>query len=196
METDRFDRIVRSLAIAPSRRGVFGLLTTAVLTRGFLSAGGRDAASAKRGKKPKRCKPACSVCQTCRKGKCKPNTKGDGLPCVDGKVCDGGRCLNPKCESDLDCLDAAQSCQFGPRCQSICSAGACPDGCNFCAVRYFQSGVRIRACANSFTFGDNPAACTADSDCPAEEPLCVRFPASSCIQGTCGTCAISLESCV
>ena len=113
MATDCFDRIVRALVLTPSRRGAARLLTAGVLA----AVGGGDAAGRSR-----RCQPKCKVCQRCRDGRCKARprdgrcagpcdiclggkcrTKATGAPCADGKVCEGGSCVDERCGNGGPC---------------------------------------------------------------------------------------------
>jgi hypothetical protein len=131
MEFDRFDEIIRTLTVSPSRRGLAGLFAAGLLTTIGWEQADDTAAKRKKKKKKKKCKPPCEECQACSKGKCK--AKADGTPCAGG-VCEDGRC-------DTDCTPDCQgkACGANDGCGGTCRSGICPgdttcvDGlCEFC----------------------------------------------------------------
>lgn len=115
MDIARFDALLRSLAIAPSRRS---------LARGLaaLAIGGaawRREAEAK----------SCGPCRRKKKGKCKP--KPFGTPCGACRQCEGGRCI-AQCQGDEECVNGFCIPPCEPPCQSNedCFYGVCYTQCN------------------------------------------------------------------
>jgi hypothetical protein len=96
LDAGRFDAAVRSFAATLTRRGVIVGGVAAAL--GALA--GERAVS---GKGKKTCKPKCSACATCTKGKCK-STCGEGFSCL----ANGGCAL--KCETTEDCPNHPVRC--------------------------------------------------------------------------------------
>src|SRR5688572_32963979 len=100
MEMARFDALVRSLTIAPSRRALArGLAALAIA--GAADAPRRREAEAK----------SCGPCRRKKKGKCKP--KPSGAPCGPCRQCRGGRCTG-LCQGDEGCVKGACIPRCGP----------------------------------------------------------------------------------
>lgn len=118
MDTDRFDRLTRSVEVR-SRRRLLGVLSGFTMTLGALTAFPDVAAKKKRKKKPKQSRSECPICRsapppalTCSQACpqactfCFRRTQGLGMLCGDGA---GGVCDLP-CASDSDCPDSAPFC--------------------------------------------------------------------------------------
>jgi hypothetical protein len=144
VEDIRFDTLAKVLGSHATRR-----LTLGALIGGALGRLGLHEAEAKSSFGT--CKPACSECRQCDKGKChkkhgrKHCTKGTCEPTANGTLCTGigdgicanGTCINPKtdeanCGTIGNACGPTQVCQEG-RCfsVSICPATlttACPAG--------------------------------------------------------------------
>lgn len=110
MDADRFDSLVRSLSVVPTRRGVTRALAGLGLV-GMLGVqdGLSDVAAKKR--KKKKCKK-CGPCKKCKKGKCKP--KPDGTDCGGGQSCRAGSCACPEGQDACGgaCLDSCPTIRF------------------------------------------------------------------------------------
>jgi hypothetical protein len=125
MDAHQFDILARSLAQTGSRRRAAAAVLGSTL--GFLGLSHLDEATAGGA-----CKPACSECQTCQKGKChktkhgKKCKKGTCTNTSDDTPCNGtGKCLQGTCNVQPMCL------QFGDLCPAIspqdCCSGSCPE---------------------------------------------------------------------
>jgi hypothetical protein len=105
MESERFDRIVRSLTVAPSRRGLVQIIPAGLLAAVGWHAASDPASEAKsKKKKKKKCKPKCDKeCEKCdkKKGKCK--AVADGTACDSADVCEGGACVPFRCGNGGPC---------------------------------------------------------------------------------------------
>jgi hypothetical protein len=128
VEAGRFDALVRLLTVAVSRRTALALTLGGALG---LSLGPADAEAKrkKRSKKKKKCKNF-SVCQTCRKGKCK--SKPTGADCRAGHVCQDETCVCPPGEEDSGgvcgdpptCAGNGEPC-LPPGTNEDCCGGVC-----------------------------------------------------------------------
>lgn len=105
MESNRFDQIVRSLTVAPSRRGVIQIISTGVLAAAGWDLTLDSAVEAKsKKKKKKKCKPKCDEeCQTCNKKKGKCKSVADGTPCASADICENGTCVAFRCGNGGPC---------------------------------------------------------------------------------------------
>jgi hypothetical protein len=170
MEANRFDELLRSMADAPSRRGIARGLTSLFLA-GPLAAllGSGDTVAKKRKKKKKKCK-SCTVCQQCKKGKCKP--KPEGTDCGANRVCQTGACVCPtSCCSNDDC-------GF----QGACEAGVCD----------CKSGARF--CQDTCIPEDG---CCTDEECPGGTGQTCQNGQCACPSGQkdCGGACILQDAC-
>ena len=116
------DRLARTLAASPTRRGFTRTMAGTVLA-GAVSSLARDAAAKKKRKK-------CKACRFRRKGRCK-GRKPDETPCNgDGKCFDGECIAKPQCDG------------FGAECD--------PSGplncCNSCFIDTCQRGFAGDQC--------------------------------------------------
>jgi hypothetical protein len=105
MDATRFDRLVRALTTAPTRRGLARGLAAIGLagTLGLPLDPGH--AEAKKKRKKKKCKK-CGPCRKCKKGKCQPQP--DGSDCGGGQSCLNGTCRCPEGQDACGgaCLDS------------------------------------------------------------------------------------------
>jgi hypothetical protein len=103
MESNRFDQIVRTLTVAPSRRGLVQIVPAGLLAAAGWGVAPDTAIEAKsRKKKKKKCNPKCDKeCQICKKGKCK--AFAEGTPCDSGDVCEDGECVAFRCGNGGPC---------------------------------------------------------------------------------------------
>ena len=148
MDANRFDALTRALSAATrSRRGALAAALGGSL--GLLGLAHPDSATAGGA-----CKPACSECQTCQKGKChktkhgKKCKRGHCRPLPDGTVCASGNCRAGSCstcangvkngtETDVDCGGVCARCANARTCSSRndCAGALCTGGkCKECVV--------------------------------------------------------------
>lgn len=113
MDDVQFDRLTRSMSVGGSRRmlGFSGLAGLASLAVGGTTEGKK--------RRKKKCKPKCSECAVCKKGKCRPQPQG--APCGDQVTCGAGRC-RPATTSD-----ACAECGTCISCETLSSE--CIDQC-------------------------------------------------------------------
>jgi hypothetical protein len=148
MESERFDRLARSLTTGSSRRGVVAGLAGSLATTLSLASGG-DAKRARKRHKKCRCRPNCKnkvcgdngcgkSCGTCPadqlfccNGACRSECCGDAQ-CATGQTCLRGACVTP-CTIDQDCPVSINTC-----CNGACvntdtdrnNCGACGTPCS------------------------------------------------------------------
>lgn len=208
MDAERFDRIARILAVAPSRRDLIALAlggAAVVLSRA-------ETASRKKGKK-KKC-GACGACKTCVKGRCK--AKPDGAGCGDGDICQGGVC---GCDAGFEPCGGAcvQSCSgdktLDGSCQCACPGGTqdcggnvCQTCCddNHCGDQVCCTGECRDCCDNDDCDGDrtcqgHACLCPANREdcgdvCCAVGKICADADTSSCVTGR-GSCQEGADTC-
>jgi hypothetical protein len=127
MAGKRFDQWSRVLGSVRSRRTVVAL-ALALEAGGLLSLTPGQAAK-------KKCKPKCSSCKKCVKGKCEPKT--EGTPCPGGACNARGKCIGPKtctpaCDICKQCVDGAcVNAPNGTDCYEdgiACTRDVCDDG--------------------------------------------------------------------
>ena len=117
MDETRFDDIAKALGSLTTRR-----LTFAALLGGVLGGLGLSDAEAKKSGK---CKPACTACTTCKKGKCQKKNgkkrckKGKCKPKANGTLCSVGTCQNGTCS----CLGLQQTCISAVECCANTTCG-------------------------------------------------------------------------
>jgi hypothetical protein len=129
MDAGRFDSLARSFSSTSSRRLTLGALLGGSL--GFL---GLADVPAKR--KSGKCKPTCTECNSCKKGKCRRKNgrkrckKGTCQPKAAGTACTlatggGGTCCDGVCRDLQSDENACGAC--GTRCRPnrVCQAGSC-----------------------------------------------------------------------
>lgn len=177
MEEDRFDRIARILAVAPSRRQILGYAVGGLAVGGLAGLGNQAASDArKKGKKKKKCGP-CGECRTCVNGVCKP--KPNGVECGDGDICQDGVC---GCDAGFEpCGDACvETCAGGQalnaNCLCVCTTQSCAGCCDGNACLPVGASQSAQKC------GSGGAAC---APCGTNE---------ECAQGAC-ECVAGFERC-
>jgi hypothetical protein len=157
MDADRFERMIRTLTTAPSRRRVLGVLG-GVLFGGLLGfAPSETGAKRKKGKgksKRKRCKPQCAG-RGCGDDGC-GGSCGTCGPCAD--------CANGVCAAranGISCGGSCKECQTG-QCVNKVDGTECPEG----ELGRCRSG-RCNSIPPCTTFGNT---CTSGRECCYQEP--------------------------
>ena len=132
VDARHFDDLIRSLAFDSSRRRLLAGLTGGLLAMLSLSRTSEEAA-ARSGK----CKQACSLCEQCKKGKCKRKNgrkrrtckAGTCQPKATGTACGGGTCINGGCATACGAPSPPGNCSgascAGPTCPGGESCGTC-----------------------------------------------------------------------
>jgi hypothetical protein len=118
VEPERFDRFVRIITTARSRRGMLGALGSGALAVGVGVA------------RPQPAEARCRRTANCDKGRFLPCKDNDNPNCFRAKDVDTGRCA---CFIDSGCGD---QCESGSDCSSglcIRTKGCCNDTGKFCA---------------------------------------------------------------
>jgi hypothetical protein len=147
MDADRFEAMLRALAVRPSRRDLARRLSGLALA-GPIAALGLSSAVAKRRKKKKKkksppppplnCPGGCGN-ETCCLGSC-TNLASNSANCgACGHTCATGLCVNGAC----DCLFLAANCPATCSCAARIQAGSVCNG-----------------------GGGGSVSCTTDADCP------------------------------
>ena len=192
VDAKRFDAIAKALIFETSRRRTLGGFLFGAL--GLLGLADRDDAAAKSGK----CKPTCTACQTCKKGKCtktkhgkrckkgkcQPNANANGTDC-------GGACL--ECQSGT-CAAKADTTACGAGGTSRCCSGQCRECC--AADPTFTSCGSLAGCFCILTTEgtkhchlggqacDAIGACTTSANCPAGAACSAEsFCTNKCLRG-------------
>jgi hypothetical protein len=200
MDSEQFDRLVRSLTLSPSRRqALAGLASVALgvmLGREPLPATAKRKKGGKGKKKKRKSSPATvaparvapppppclAVQETCTPGSCcDGRTCGNNFCAGDPPVCCGE--LGAACAEPCDCCGLSTTCGLDNTC--ICTGAVCggectndeccPDGSGCPAGQVCQSGTCV--CAGGFTCND---------DCCAGSEVCQRVPGPvACVTGSC-----------
>jgi hypothetical protein len=181
MDATRFDALLRSLAVAPSRRGL-ARVVTALVFGGALGAAALEAAA-----------KTCPPCRNKNKqGQCKKK-EPDGTPCGKCKACDDGKC-QPKtngtpcgtchwCQKGV-CKPRQNGTKCGPGPCDACQEGACvtgPDG-TVCGTNKVCNHGQCE-CEPVPAGNNKPVGAACDAEKPAE-----------CSSGVCG-CSGSVCPC-
>jgi len=180
MDADRFDSLARSRTTSGSRRRA---LTTALAG----SLGLLGLAHPNKAMGGGACKPACTECQTCKKGKC--HKTNHGKVCKKGKCeakAEGTGCSVGSCQSG-NCLAATTSAP--PFCASQpdntdCNGGRCRAG--VCHPRPTCPGFKTPCASNAQCCSDN----CGDTVTPGSGCLCSQ-PGEPCYTTT--DCCLTLR---
>jgi hypothetical protein len=193
MDADWFDTLARSLTAVGSRRRA---LTAAFAgSLGLLGLSHPDGSAAGGA-----CKPACSECQTCKKGKChktkhgkvcKKGTcqaKAESIGCSTGR-CQGGSCV--AATGGNGCPEGQKPC--GPACilaGQCCTSTDCPTGTTCCSHLCTDTTTDPRHCGDCITICSVGTTCAGGRCCTARGDDCT--PADQC----CGTdrCSVDLPN--
>ena len=132
MDREQFDRLTKRLGGGQTRRGILTALGAAGLSLAPAMLGPVETV-AKKKKRKKTCKPACSSCQACKRGAC-VNLPDNDTTCKTSGGADG-LCLSGVCGIPSQCATFSVSCStFSP---SVCCSGVCnptgASGVGFCA---------------------------------------------------------------
>lgn len=213
MDATHFDVLVRRMASPDTRRG---LLT--IVAGGFLGVASLAEGEARKSGK---CQPACDVCQTCRKGRCRRSKSGkkrcqrgkcnplsDGTACLGTGTCQSGECICPTGTTRCDdaCVNTAidpRNCgTCGARCQlnAVCTAGSCgcasgvctTAGASCCPPGSFFACICSPSGSTAFT---DPATCNGVPACPAGTTTCVGPQCQACCPAG-STCDTSTGTCL
>jgi hypothetical protein len=158
MDAIRFDTLARSLTTSGSRRrAVAAALGSALGLFGLAHPDDAMAGGA--------CKPACTECQSCKKGKChktkhgKKCKKGTCQPTNDGLTCQNNPCR--ECRGGICSNRASDTCQGTP-CKA-CRDGTCSNKPNETSCN--GTGKCLTGVCNA------PPSCTQfDGICPLSTP--------------------------
>jgi hypothetical protein len=158
MEDDRFDRLTRIFAPAPSRRRVLGLALS-----GLAAHLGQERGTVKA--KGKACSERCGPCRKCNRSTNSCQPKADGTHCANGQICQGGVCGL--------CASQTGLCQGGNFFQ--CGTGGANDVC-FCD----RSVEGTPACIANFAICVDQLPCNTSRDC-LEGSVCVQNTSECCL---------------
>jgi hypothetical protein len=115
MDATRFDALLRSLTVSPSRRAIARTLT-ALVVGGALGPAALETEAQKK----------CGKCKKRKNGKCKP--KQDGTKCGNCKECKNGKCQNSTADTKCGETPADEECgrcQDGS-CVPVADGSFCP----------------------------------------------------------------------
>lgn len=172
MDADRFDAVLRTLSVMPSRRVAVRLLTGL----GLASLLGRDETAAKRRRKKKHKKPPPSPPSPPPPPDC-PGQQVCGATCIATTECCGG-CGALTCCTGV-CTDLATSGANCGACGHTCATNACIHGTCDCqgvngnCPAPCTCGARKEGGTVCFNGGSGPA-CTTDADCPLRSSCLVN----------------------
>ena len=206
MEATRFDRLVRSLALA-SRRQVLKALAGATFS-GLIVRGQAGSARARQDSLP--C-PPCLPCETCdgSVGQCLSDcgdcavcdpTIGDCRPCAACEICDEftrGQCV-PQCKPCETCDPGIGSCR--PCEPSLCETcdqerGGCR-ACARCEKCDPNSGACLPTCQQCETCDPVLDVCRGCDPCRCEECDPTTGQCRGCDRSRCERCDLSSGRCV
>jgi hypothetical protein len=178
LEPTRFDTLTRSLAAAPSRRGLARVFAGLAVAGPLSALGGRGSVEAKKKHKHKKCKSPKKKCGAkCVAVQSDPRNCGScGHECANGESCISGQCSDSNgCPAGLtrcggSCVDlttdrancgrCGHGCADGEACRGgVCGAATCPTGQHDCGAQ----GCR-QCCINSH--------CGSSQNCIQESGTC------------------------
>ena len=175
MGDDRFDRLVRSINAAPTRRGISLAIVGAALASiahllGWLGPRGVAAACLFPGQRCERGDRCCGPA-TCRAGRCRcpVGQIACGRQCIDALTdpTNCGRC-GASCAGNL-CLHGACACTFITIQNVVCPTGTTGQ----CGCASIAESVTLTACVDPTGACDLSQPCGTSADCPTRS-VCLR----------------------
>jgi hypothetical protein len=163
MEADSFDTLTRFLIATGSRRRTLAAALAGAL--GLLGLARPDHAAAARSGK---CKPKCTECATCKRGKChktkhgKTCRKGKCQAKANGTACSSGTCQGGICTAAGTCTAAQEDL-----CQEQDFAAANCNGTTGCSC--YTTTHNTRFCGRDLSAYCPTGGCADDADCPGTE---------------------------